>query len=79
MKNGRSAIIRREPATKYPYLPNSFGRATLHEFDHAEVQPVLPGDPENCVSLVYRCTVTGELRRWGCEYTDEELRRMRAR
>jgi hypothetical protein len=63
-----NAIVNRTPATKSAILPNAFdGRPTLHVFERAEIQPVFPGEKEEGVALLYRCTRTGELRRWGCE------------
>lgn len=57
--------VERWPETRTAFLPNSHGRATLHRYSHAEVQTVMGSEPG--VVLLYRCDVTGELRRWGCE------------
>lgn len=72
-------IVERKPETRAAHLPNCYGQATLHVFDHAELRPIQAGDTERGVALIYRCTETGELRQWGMEYTSEELIRLGVR
>ena len=69
--------VDREPKTKGAFLPNSEGRATWHQFERAEEGPGADGDVG--VVFLYRCFETGELRAWGFEYTDADLRRPRMR
>jgi hypothetical protein len=70
----RGTIVERKPATRAAYLPNCYGDVTLHVFDRAELRTLRPG--ERGVSMIYRCTETGEMRQWGLEYTSEELIRL---
>ncbi len=73
----KGQIVDRKPETMSAYLVNAaLRRATLHEFERAEVQPLLRGDNEVGVAFLYRCVETGELRRWGMEYTGNERRRL---
>lgn len=75
----KGQIVDRKPETLSAYLVvPALKRATLHTFERAEVQPLLRGDNEVGVAMLYRCTETGELRRWGIEYTDAEIRRARS-
>ena len=75
----RGKVVDRRPVRLEAHLPNSFGEVTLHVFDHAEEQPIMRGSDEIGVVFLFRCTKRGDLRRWGCEYTDNDLRRLRAR
>ena len=81
MNSLKKTVVARKPATKSALLPNSWGDVTRHEFDHAKQEPILTsvGGIESGVVFYYRCSETGGLRAWGCEYTDQDLRKLRTR
>lgn len=81
MNSLKKTVVDRVPSTRSALLPNSWGDVTRHEFDHAQQEPILTsvGAIEAGVVFYYRCSETGALRAWGCEYTNADLRKLRAR
>jgi hypothetical protein len=56
------------PETRRALLVNATGRATVHVFERAEVQPAHPAQPRRlAVAFLFRCTETRLLRRWGLQ------------
>jgi hypothetical protein len=66
--------VDRTPETRSAFLPNSFGQATRHTFERAEVAPAMDGSLG--VAFLFRCSETGEVRQWGFEYTQNDLHRL---